>query len=330
MSPTVPSRLLPAFFRLTRANRVFVSAEAARRHLADSALRPAGYGPPRRWRRNVEVRVEQRHGWPVYTVTPTATPPRGGVVYLHGGAWVNQIVRQHWDLVADVATRAATTVTVPIYPLVPFGTAGDVASTVARLTLESLERHGPTALAGDSAGGQIALSTAVLLRDAHDTVVPRTVLISPALDLGLTNPEVDDVLPLDPWLGRDGGRFLAEVWRGDLPIDHPLVSPLFADLAGLGPLTVFTGTRDILNPDARLLRRRAHAAGVELDLHEQDGLLHVYPLTPTAEGAAARDVIVRDLAVGAVPAGRVAPATSTPVPGTPRPGPATEPDSLER
>ena len=74
-----------------------------------------------------------------------------------------------------------------------------------------------------------------------------------------------------------------------------MVSPLGADLTGLGPLTVFSGTRDILNPDARLLAEKATAAGVEVEYHEQPGLVHVYPLTPTREGRAARDVIVERL-----------------------------------
>ncbi|WP_264079185.1 alpha/beta hydrolase, partial [Mycobacterium szulgai] len=73
---------------------------------------------------------------------------------------------------------------------------------------------------------------------------------------------------------------MAEQWRGDLPVDDPRCSPLAGDLAGLGPLTVFSGTRDILNPDARALVQKAGAAGVAVDYHERSGLLHVYPLLP--------------------------------------------------
>lgn len=301
--PVVPSRLLPAYLRLTRANRKYRSTAAARRHVAESARRPAGYGPPRRWARAVDVRVGQRSGWPVYTLTPAGTDPTGGVVYVHGGAWVNQIIRPHWELAADIALGAAAAVTVPIYPLVPFGTAGPVARGVADLVHESTARHGPTAIAGDSAGGQIALSTAWLLRTEDGTRLPLTTLISPALDLELSNPEVDEVLPVDPWLGREGGVHFAERWRGDLPFRHPLVSPLFADPVGLGPILMYSGTRDILNPDARLLAGRLGEAGVELTYREQPGLVHVYPLTPTREGRAARAEIVRALGAAIRPAG---------------------------
>ena len=66
-------------------------------------------------------------------------------------------------------------------------------------------------------------------------------------------------------------------------------------MAGLGPLTVFTGTRDVLNPDAHLLVERARAAGVDVELHEAAGQLHVYPVLPTAPGRAAAQVLVASI-----------------------------------
>lgn len=307
---------LPAYFRLTRANRPYLTVEGARAHVAERLLRPQPYGPPAGLlggrlgglRRDVAVtasRYTDATGatWPVYTVRPeagTGTPPRGAVVYAHGGAWVNEVAVQHWHLVAQVAAEARTTVVLPIYPLVPHGTALQVVTGFADLVLRARDEHGSehgsehggVRLAGDSAGGQIALSTAQVLRDEHDVVLPRTLLISPALELSLSNPEVEAVLPTDPWLGRHGGVHLAELWRGDLPMSDPRVSPLLGEQAGLGPVTLMTGTRDILNPDARLLRDRARAAGVDLDWHEEHGLLHVYPLLPTPEGRRARAVVV--------------------------------------
>jgi acetyl esterase/lipase len=293
--PSLPSRLVPGYLRLIRANRALVDAAEARRHVERLRIRPRPFGPPRLLRRDVSVSVDRGPGWPVYTLVPRRGQRRGNVVYVHGGAWVNEIAPQHWHLAAQIAARAGTTVTVPIYPLVPFGTAGQVVPAVAELILGGRARHGAASVAGDSAGGQIALSAAVLLRDRYGVTLPRTVLISPALDLSLTNPGIDLTQPSDPWLGRDGTRVFIEHWRADLPIDDPRVSPLAADLTGLGPLTVFSSDRDITNPDTRLLVDRATAAGVGVELHEERGLVHVHPLTPTPEGRAARAVIVERL-----------------------------------
>ena len=292
--PSLRSRLVPGYLLITRTNRIYIRPDQATQHIEQLRIRPRRFGPPRRLRSDVSVSVDHRLGWPVYTLRPKIGQARGCVVYVHGGGWVNQIVVQHWRLAAQIAAEAGTSVAVPIYPLVPFGTADQVVPAVADLVRTSTARYGSTCLAGDSAGGQIALSAAILLRDNHHTV-PRTVLISPALDLSLTNPDIDRVQPNDPWLGRGGTRVFIKHWRGTVAISDPRVSPLAANLTGLGPLTVFSGTRDILHPDIRLLIDKATSAGIDVDYHEEQGLVHVYPLTPTPEGRAARALLIERL-----------------------------------
>jgi acetyl esterase/lipase len=287
----LPRALAPVFLRLTRANRTFTTEAGARRRIRERSLRPAPYGPPATLRSDVRVDVEQRGGWPVYRVSRRDGASAGTVVYAHGGGWVGEIVSQHWHLAAQVAAEAGTTVLLPIYPLVPFGTAEEARVGITDLVTSAV---GPVVLAGDSAGGQIALSAAQSLRD-QGVDVAHVLMISPALDLTWSNPRIPLVQPTDPWLGTPGGRVLAEHWRGSLDLLDPVVSPLAGELAGLPPLTVFTGTRDVLNPDAHLLRTRAAAAGVALDWREGVGELHVFPLLPTRAGRAARAQIVRTL-----------------------------------
>lgn len=263
-------------------------------------MHPRPFAPPR-LRPDVAIIATRgtglTAGWPLYTLTPTHGEPTGALIYAHGGAWVNEVARQHWQLAAQIAAEAKLTVTVVIYPLVPFGTAGAVIPAFAELVLAARQQYGGRVfLGGDSAGGQIALSAAQLLRERDGVTLPRTILIAPALDLSFSNPQIEVVQPTDPWLGKPGSQVYIEHWRGELPVTDPLVSPLFGSLAGLGPVTLFSGTRDILNPDARLLVEKARAAGLELDSHEGEGLVHVYPLTPTPEGRAARALIVRQLA----------------------------------
>ncbi len=289
MRAVLPDAVVPLALRMMRANRTFVSADGARKRIRERELRPVPYGPPSRLRPGIRVDVEQFDGWPVYTILPPET--RGAVVYVHGGGWVNEIAPQHWHLAARIAAETSTAVVVPIYPLVPFGTAREARDTAAALVRRSIDTYGATCLAGDSAGGQIALSTALGLRDGG-VVLPRTVLISPALDLSWSNPRIPLVQPSDPWLATPGGQVLAEQWRGDLDLLDPAVSPLFGDLAGLGPLTVFTGTRDVLNPDAHVLAQKSRAAGVPFELCEGAGQVHVYPLVPTRAGRQAQSHLV--------------------------------------
>ncbi|OBK50602.1 alpha/beta hydrolase fold domain-containing protein [Mycobacterium sp. 1081908.1] len=290
MSLSWRSRALPAVIHLTRA-RPYRSAQTARDHIDRRAAHPQFYGPPPGLPKNVDLRLDRESIWPIYSLTlHSLHEPHSTVVYLHGGAWVNEIASQHWRLAAQIAAEARVQVVVPIYPLAPFATAAEVVPRIAELVAERATPDHSVCLAGDSAGGQMALSAAVLLRDQHRLILPETVLISPVLDVSLGNPLIDAVD--DPWLTRVGLLEFAKRWCGDLPMTDPLVSPLNAELSGLGPLTVFSGTRDILNPDARLLADKAAAAGVQIDYHEQPGLVHVYPLSPTREGRAARALIV--------------------------------------
>ena len=297
--PSAVARALPPLMRLLGFRREFDDPQAMLRGVQDRLVRPVPYGPPRGLRSvQVEVDVHAAPGWPVYRVLPRHRTPTRAAVYVHGGAWVNQIHPLHWRLVAGLAVRSGTAVTVPIYPLAPVGTAATVVPAVADLLAGLTDRHGAgsVSVAGDSAGGQIALSAAMLLRDRGVAPLHRTVLVSPALDLTLTNPEIDVVELTDPWLARPGTRAAIELWRGDLPLEDPRVSPLFGDLTGLGPLTVFSGTRDITSPDTRLLVARARAAGVAVDHHEEAGLVHVHPLLPVPEGRRARRVMAAALA----------------------------------
>ena len=288
----LPDRLIPVFLRATKANASFVTEAGARKHLRESTLRPQPYGPPRWLRKDVAISAARNEaGWPVYTITPTERPAQGAVIYVHGGGWVNEIALQHWQLCAQIAAEVGTTVQVVIYPLIPFGTAQEVVEGVTNMVVDSVRTHGPTLLAGDSAGGQIALSAVLQLRDRHGLILPRTIAISPAVDLSMKNPGIPIVQPYDPWLGTQGTKVFIDLWRDSLDVDDPIVSPLNGDLKGLGPITVLCGTRDILVPDNRLFAEKATKAGIDIEFVELEGQVHVYPLLPTMIGRNARATI---------------------------------------
>lgn len=210
------------------------------------------------------------------------------MIYLHGGAWIHEAVRTHWKLVQQVADEASVTVLMPVYPLVHEG--GIATAVVPQVADLAAESPGPVALMGDSAGGTIALSASLMLKD-RGTPVALTSLISPAIDLRMVNPEIEKVQATDPWLVKKGQLEVAEMWLGDLTED-PIYNPIFADLAGFGRMQIFSGTRDILNPDTRVFVDRARAAGVDLDYHEHPGHVHESAILPTPEGKEARGQIV--------------------------------------
>lgn len=269
--------------RATRKPRMATAARA-RKRLAEPKADPA---PPRRFRDRHDVAETEVGGFRVYRVEPQG-PPVSTVVYLHGGTYLSEIAPQHWALVS-AAVDAGCRVVVPLYGLAPDHTCDEAYAFLVPLVQDLTAELGPVVLAGDSAGGGLALGLAQVLRDAGvDTA--RLVLVAPWTDATLTNPDIDAVD--DPWLSTPGAREVARVWTRDGDLRDPRVSPLLGRLDGLPPLTVWIGTRDSLHPDTLLLVERCREAGTPVTLHVAPGAVHVHPLTPTPEGrTGAREVV---------------------------------------
>jgi epsilon-lactone hydrolase len=234
----------------------------------------------------VEARFVGAHR--VYAVTASGeVPERGSVVYLHGGAYTSEIVQQHWSLVARLARDTGRTVHVPVYGLAPHHDALEALAFVQAVA-EGLPAGEPVHLAGDSAGGGLALILAQHWPEGAPPLAGVT-LIAPWLDLAMSNPGIDEVEPHDPWLSRPGLHVIADAWAGGLAREDPRVSPVRGELGGLPPVAVHVGTRDITLPDCRLLR---DLLGPDRVRHaEVAGAIHVHPLLPVPEGRTARGQI---------------------------------------
>jgi acetyl esterase/lipase len=203
---------------------------------------------------------------------------------------MDEITSWHWRLIRHLVDRAEVSCLVPIYPLVPKGTAAEVTAKTAAL-IENRTTE-PPILMGDSAGGGIALAAALTLRDRGVPQPRRLVLISPFLDATLSDPRQPALERTDPMLRRAGLAEAGRAYAAGLSLDDPRVSPLRGDLRGVAPITLFTGTRDLLDADARVLADAADRAGVDVQLRVARGAPHVYPLMPTRQGGAARSEII--------------------------------------
>ncbi|MEU6212684.1 alpha/beta hydrolase fold domain-containing protein [Streptomyces sp. NPDC051815] len=292
--PSLRSRVLSAALVAVGRRRRFASAEAVRDRVARAARRPASHLPPRRLGRVADVSRTFVGAWPVYDVCPRGVEPSAQVLYVHGGGYVDELDRPHWELVRTLVVRARARVVVPAYTLAPRGTA-DRTVPIATDLLSGLIASGGdggTVLIGDSAGAGLALAAAQRLRDRDREQPSRIVLISPWLDVTVSHPDQAALEAADPVLARAGLREAGRLYAGTLAPDDPRVNPLHGGFAGLAPMTVFTGTRDVLTTDSRELLRRAREDGAEVEFHEAAGLPHGYPLLPLPEGRAARARIV--------------------------------------
>lgn len=290
--PSLLTAAMPMIMTLRGSKRQFESAERTLARMAELQVRPKRFAPPRGLDRRVRISVGSVSGWPVYEVSPRDSPPPRRALYLHGGCYVFEISAQHWHMIADLATSTGSRFTVPIFPLAPLATADTIVPTAADIAATLIADVGgdATTVLGDSAGGGMALAVAMQLRD-RGLPAPRVILISPWLDISGTDPQLAVIAPRDPWLAVPGSRAAGAVYRGDVAEDDPMVSPINGDLRNLGPVTMLSGTRDILNADARRLVRLAAAQNVPLEYHEAPEMIHVFPLLPIPEAKRARRII---------------------------------------
>ncbi|WP_072803322.1 alpha/beta hydrolase fold domain-containing protein [Rhodococcoides yunnanense] len=297
--PSLASALMPLVVRVRGSKRRYSSAERTQAHVDKMSAEPASYAPPTSLGRKVSIVRDDHDEWPVFRVSPRGPVTDRTVVYFHGGAYLWEITSTHWRTIAGLVARTGVTFLVPIYPLAPSATAESTVAVATDIAAAAMVRYGSNdvVLMGDSAGGGLALVVAQQLRDTGHGKNRHTILISPWLDVSMTDPEIERIAPTDPWLGIPGTKLAGILYRGSLPEDDPRVSPLRGEIRNLAPVTMFSGTRDIANADARALVRLAAAAGTTIDYHEERGMLHVYPLLPIPEGRRARrhiaDIITR-------------------------------------
>ena len=229
--------------------------------------------------REVQVEAITAGTVPGEWVSASATIPERVMLYLHGGAYVMGSCATHRRFAAALSRVTGLRVLVLGYRLAPedpFPAALEDAVAGYRWLLASGFTPQSIVLAGDSAGGGLALSTLVAVRDAGDPLPAAAVLLSPWTDLAAsgasyqTHAKRDGILQI-PWLVEQRQRYLE-----DQDVHTPLASPLYADLHGLPPLLIHVGSNEILLDDATQLAERARQVGVNVTLFVGAGMWHVW------------------------------------------------------
>jgi epsilon-lactone hydrolase len=222
---------------------------------------PAHAPVPKRMRQEYDVVEESLDGCVVLRLTPRSGGAGRHLVYTHGGSYVHPLAAEQWWFVDRMSRGSGVAITVPLYRLAP-ESGVDAAYVLLQKVYRDLVADGRSvSLAGDSAGGGLALGQAVAYRDAGLPSPEQVILIAPWLDISLRNPAAALLEPVDPVLRVATLRACGRLWARGHDDRDPLVSPLFADLAGLPPVHTFQGGRDILAPDAQLLASRLSEAG---------------------------------------------------------------------
>jgi acetyl esterase/lipase len=236
-------------------------------------------------------------GMDCYILTGGDEPEKRQILYLHGGAYINQPVNWHWTFLNKLSKKIDVTIMVPIYPKAPYHRYDESFEKVLTVYEDLLTQTKPEDITfmGDSAGGGFALALAQMLLERGLPQPGNLILISPWLDLTLSNPEIPEFEKKDPMLARYGLAEIGKLYAGDTDPNHYMLSPINGEIKGLGQITLFIGTHDILCPEARLFRDLAAEQDVFINYFEYQMMNHCFPLFPIPEAEEAMGQMIEIL-----------------------------------
>lgn len=221
-----------------------------------------------------------RGEWLVRERAPDA-PAARTILYLHGGGYHFCSPRTHRAISFGLAIRADADVFSLDYRLAPehpFPAALDDTIAAWRHLLANGAHARRCVIAGDSAGGGLALATLVALRDAGDPLPAGVVTFSAWTDLATTGASMRENNGRDPMFVAEAFEHAAPLYLGATPATHPLASPVYADLHGLPPFFMLAGSTEVLRDDTLRVAARARAAGVEVECAIWPDMPHIWPI----------------------------------------------------
>ncbi len=204
------------------------------------------------------------------------------ILYLHGGSYHAGSLKTHRDLAARIGKVSSSPVLSIDYRLAPenpFPAAlEDAVSAYIWLIEHKNIKSSKIAIAGDSAGGGLTFATLLKLRDEERTLPACAIGLSPWTDLALTGDSIKTKADVDIMLTENEGEQSAELYLKDLDRKHPLAPPLYANLKGLPPLLIQTGTAEIILDDSTRFAEKAEKDGVKVILDLWPGMFHVFQI----------------------------------------------------
>jgi len=214
------------------------------------------------------------------------------VLYLHGGAYINDASSSHWSFCDKLVQKTNAEVIFPIYPLTPNHTWDETFDLIRAVYQDILEdARAPVIIMGDSAGGGLAAAFCEYINTLGLPQPDKLILFSPWLDISMSNPAAADYEASDPMLSAYGLTEMGKCWAGDLDLHDYRVSPIFGDISVLQNVYLFVGTREIFYPDVTTFYDMLQAQGIASELYIGEGMNHVYPLYPIPEASDALEQV---------------------------------------
>lgn len=276
--PSLRSRFISRFLRYysdkQRTEKKALTLAQIRETLAKQTC---SYSPPK----NVRVEQIRENGVNGEWQVPNDTPPETCIYYLHGGGYTIGSPVAHRPMTIAIAKAANTRVFSLDYRLAPehpYPAALDDALQGYRWLLDQGFKPHQLVLAGDSAGGGLALALSLKLKSLSEALPTAMILISPWTDLTLSSDSIEEndkkCALLNTFILKDCTRAYT---NNEDPKD-PFISPLYGDLSGLPPLLMYVSSTEAIRDDSLRLTEKAKKSGVDVTLHLWPRQPHAWPI----------------------------------------------------
>jgi acetyl esterase/lipase len=237
--------------------------------------------PLKRLYRKHRIMDDKFEGRAVYHFVPKEKTAQKHILYLHGGAYTSNFMKQHWLFISKLVRKKNVALTAPDYPLAP---ESDWKKNIAfvlncyRNLLKTTASENIIFM-GDSAGGGLSLALAMAVRDAGLPQPGQVIMLAPWLDLQMRNPEIEKLEKKDPMLNiADVTHSAMSYAVEEANLTEPYVSPIFGDINNLAPMSIFIGGRDVLKADTEKFRTNCKAARISINYFYYPKMMHVWML----------------------------------------------------
>ena len=205
------------------------------------------------------------------------------ILQLHGGGYVGAM-RRHYKVMAGLYSevgKGASVLTVDyrVAPEYPFPAALEDAMAAYEWLLDRGVSENDIVLAGDSAGGGLAMALCHTLKSSWRKLPAGIVAMSPWTDLTTSGPSYKDNYDIDPVFGNDRAELIFNnPYIGDANPRDPRISPAFGDFTGFPPMLIQVGTDEMLLSDSELVAAKARSQGVKVRFTKYQGMFHVFQM----------------------------------------------------
>lgn len=219
----------------------------------------------------------------IEVVKPEVNPRHRVILQLHGGGYIGPMKNIYRKFAARYSriSRGAMVVTIDyrVAPEYPFPAALDDAVAAYEWIVNQGFKENDIIVAGDSAGGGLALALGLYIRDNGMKMPAAFVTMSPWTDLTNSGISYKDNYEIDPLFGKSNDSMLFNSsYIGDNDPENCYISPMFGEFDGFPPMLIQVGTHEVLLSDSKAVAGKAEAAGVDVKLSIYEGMFHVFQM----------------------------------------------------